>query len=44
MKDNNLFSNYEKLASTWDEMYNDNAEFRSQYDGFIRKHIARKAF
>ncbi|GAL61376.1 circularly permuted type 2 ATP-grasp protein [Algibacter lectus] len=36
MKDNNLFSNYEKLASTWDEMYNDNAEFRSQYDGFIK--------
>ena len=36
MKDNNLFSNYEKLASTWDEMYNDSAEFRSQYDGFIK--------
>ena len=36
MKDKNLFSNYEKLASTWDEMYNDNAEFRSQYDGFIK--------
>ncbi|WP_147676188.1 circularly permuted type 2 ATP-grasp protein [Algibacter pacificus] len=36
MKDNNLFSNYEKLASTWDEMYNDSAEFRSQYNGFIK--------
>jgi len=36
MKDNNLFSNYEKLASTWDEMYNDSAEFRSQYEGFIK--------
>ncbi|MDN3666685.1 circularly permuted type 2 ATP-grasp protein [Algibacter miyuki] len=33
---NNLFSTYDKLASTWDEMYNDSAEFRSQYEGFIK--------
>jgi uncharacterized circularly permuted ATP-grasp superfamily protein len=36
MDDKNLFSNYEKLASTWDEMYNESAEFRTQYNGFIK--------
>lgn len=35
MKENNLFSSYEKLPKTWDEMYSENEEFRSQYDGFI---------
>ncbi|MBD0832867.1 circularly permuted type 2 ATP-grasp protein [Aestuariibaculum sediminum] len=35
MSKNNLFSSYDKLPNTWDEMYNDNAEFRSQYDVFI---------
>jgi uncharacterized circularly permuted ATP-grasp superfamily protein len=35
MDNNQLFSSYEKLPSTWDEMYSDNAEFRAQYSGFI---------
>ncbi|MFD0835217.1 circularly permuted type 2 ATP-grasp protein [Mariniflexile aquimaris] len=35
MKNTDLFSTYEKLPSTWDEMYSDNEEFRSQYSGFI---------
>ena len=35
MKNSDLFSTYEKLPSTWDEMYSDNEEFRSQYSGFI---------
>jgi uncharacterized circularly permuted ATP-grasp superfamily protein len=34
--DNNLFSSYDKLPKTWDEMYNDNSEFRKQYEGFIK--------
>lgn len=33
--DNTLFSSYDKLPKTWDEMYNDNSEFRNQYEGFI---------
>ncbi len=35
MKNTDLFSTYEKLPSTWDEMYSDNEEFRTQYSGFI---------
>ncbi len=35
MKNTHLFSSYEKLPSTWDEMYSDNEEFRTQYSGFI---------
>lgn len=35
MNDNHLFSSYEKLPKTWDEMYADNEEFRDQYAGFI---------
>lgn len=34
--DNNLFSSYDKLPKTWDEMYNDNSEVRNQYEGFIK--------
>lgn len=34
--DNNLFSSYDKLPKTWDEMYNDSSEFRNQYEGFIK--------
>lgn len=34
--DNTLFSSYDKLPKTWDEMYNDNSEFRNQYEGFIK--------
>lgn len=34
--DNNLFSSYDKLPKTWDEMYNNNSEVRSQYEGFIK--------
>lgn len=36
MDKNHLFSSYDTLPKTWDEMYNDNAEFRSQYEGFIK--------
>ncbi|GAA4964739.1 circularly permuted type 2 ATP-grasp protein [Algibacter aquimarinus] len=36
MDNNHLFSSYDTLPKTWDEMYNDNAEFRSQYEGFIK--------
>ncbi|AJR03318.1 circularly permuted type 2 ATP-grasp protein [Siansivirga zeaxanthinifaciens] len=35
MANNNLFSSYDKLNYTWDEMYNENAEFRPQYQRFI---------
>ena len=35
MDSNQLFSSYEKLPSTWDEMYCENSEFRTQYTGFI---------
>ncbi len=35
MNKNNLFSSYDKLPNTWDEMYNDNAEFRVQYEQFV---------
>lgn len=35
MDNNNLFSSYDKLPKTWDEMYNDNADFRVQYERFI---------
>ncbi|MFI0430418.1 circularly permuted type 2 ATP-grasp protein [Mariniflexile sp. HMF6888] len=35
MNDNHLFSSYEKLPNTWDEMYCENKEFRAQYEGFI---------
>ncbi|MFL1012041.1 circularly permuted type 2 ATP-grasp protein [Flavisericum labens] len=36
MKNNNLFSSYDKLPKTWDEMYNDEANFRLQYEGFVK--------
>ncbi|WNH08236.1 circularly permuted type 2 ATP-grasp protein [Thalassobellus suaedae] len=36
MDKNHLFSSYDKLPKTWDEMYNDNAEFRAQYEEFIK--------
>ncbi|MFI1773104.1 circularly permuted type 2 ATP-grasp protein [Thalassobellus citreus] len=36
MDNNHLFSSYDKLPKTWDEMYNDNAEFRTQYEAFIK--------
>jgi len=36
MDKNILFSSYDKLPKTWDEMYNDNAEFRAQYGGFVK--------
>lgn len=36
MDKNHLFSSYDTLPKTWDEMYNENAEFRSQYEGFIK--------
>lgn len=35
MNNNHLFSSYEKLPSTWDEMYCENKEFRAQYEGFV---------
>lgn len=35
MDKNHLFSSYDTLPSTWDEMYNNNAEFRAQYEGFV---------
>ncbi|MFI1745195.1 circularly permuted type 2 ATP-grasp protein [Thalassobellus sediminis] len=36
MDNNHLFSSYDKLPKTWDEMYNDNADFRTQYEAFIK--------
>ncbi len=36
MDKNHLFSSYDTLPKTWDEMYNDSAAFRSQYEGFIK--------
>ncbi|GAA4814370.1 circularly permuted type 2 ATP-grasp protein [Litoribaculum gwangyangense] len=36
MSENNLFSSYDLLPKTWDEMYNNNTEFRNQYKGFIK--------
>ena len=36
MDKNHLFSSYDLLPKTWDEMYNDNTDFRSQYEGFIK--------
>lgn len=36
MDKNHLFSSYDTLPKTWDEMYNENAEFRAQYEGFIK--------
>jgi len=35
MGNNHLFSSYEKLPITWDEMYCENDKFREQYKGFI---------
>ncbi|HEX9600614.1 MAG TPA: circularly permuted type 2 ATP-grasp protein [Mariniflexile sp.] len=35
MNNHHLFSSYEKLPSTWDEMYCENKEFRAQYEGFV---------
>lgn len=35
MDSNHLFSSYEKLPKTWDEMYCENSEFRTQYTGFV---------
>ena len=32
MKNNYLFSSYEQLPNTWDEMYDKNSETRSQYE------------
>ncbi len=34
MNNNHLFSSYDKLPKTWDEMYNDNEEFRTRYEAF----------
>ncbi|UKM64888.1 circularly permuted type 2 ATP-grasp protein [Flavobacteriaceae bacterium GSB9] len=36
MKNDNLFSSYDKLPKTWDEMYNEQSEFRTQYEGFVK--------
>ena len=36
MENNNLFSSYDKLPKTWDEMYNDEAKCRNQYQGFVK--------
>jgi uncharacterized circularly permuted ATP-grasp superfamily protein len=36
MDKNTLFSSYDTLPKTWDEMYNNNAEFRTQYEGFVK--------
>lgn len=36
MDKNHLFSSYDRLPHTWDEMYNDNTDFRSQYERFIK--------
>jgi uncharacterized circularly permuted ATP-grasp superfamily protein len=36
MDKNILFSSYDTLPKTWDEMYNNNAEFRTQYEGFVK--------
>ncbi|MEN3324629.1 circularly permuted type 2 ATP-grasp protein [Mariniflexile soesokkakense] len=35
MNNNHLFSSYDKLPSTWDEMYCENSKFRAQYEGFV---------
>lgn len=36
MTNKHLFSSYDLLPKTWDEMYNDSATFRSQYEEFIK--------
>ncbi|MEL0455820.1 circularly permuted type 2 ATP-grasp protein [Flavobacteriaceae bacterium SZ-1-7] len=36
MENNTLFSSYDKLPKTWDEMYNDEAKCRTQYEGFVK--------
>lgn len=36
MANKHLFSSYDLLPKTWDEMYNDSATFRSQYEEFIK--------
>ena len=36
MTNKHLFSSYDLLSKTWDEMYNDSATFRSQYEEFIK--------
>lgn len=35
MENKNLFSDYNQLPSTWDEMYNNSKDLRKQYEGFI---------
>ncbi len=35
MENNNLFSSYDQLPSTWDEMYCTDSKLRTQYEGFI---------
>ncbi|WP_100609944.1 circularly permuted type 2 ATP-grasp protein [Confluentibacter lentus] len=35
MENNNLFSSYDQLPSTWDEMYCTDSKIRTQYEGFI---------
>jgi uncharacterized circularly permuted ATP-grasp superfamily protein len=35
MENNNLFSSYDQLPSTWDEMYCTDSNIRAQYEGFI---------
>ncbi|WP_111308174.1 circularly permuted type 2 ATP-grasp protein [Confluentibacter sediminis] len=35
MENNNLFSSYNQLPSTWDEMYCTDSKLRAQYEGFI---------
>jgi len=35
MENNNLFSSYNQLPSTWDEMYCSDSNIRAQYEGFI---------
>ncbi len=36
MSNKHLFSSYDLLPKTWDEMYRDNSEFRTQYEEFIK--------
>ncbi|WP_298495761.1 circularly permuted type 2 ATP-grasp protein [uncultured Algibacter sp.] len=36
MANKHLFSSYDLLPKTWDEMYNDSSVFRTQYEEFIK--------
>lgn len=36
MTNKHLFSSYDLLPKTWDEMYSENSDFRTQYEEFIK--------